>query len=165
MHPKAFRHESADLSVSKWAGKDRNGEDGLTMQLMAEVRLAMEKHEEMEQRQFKELESEIKGLSKRLDSLCTSVTAYIENTPDRIIERIEELIDDAFPDDPDMPDATPSEKRKLHRKYHANLIKKMLKDAERKESLIDKLTAWAAQNALTIVAISLFAYFNIKVGA
>jgi hypothetical protein len=151
-----------DDTQPKWSGEERRGIDGMTIRLMAEVRAAMEKHEQMEAKQFQELDKRIDVLTKRLEGLCTSVTVYMEKTPETIIERMEELLDDAFPDDPEMPDATPSEKRKMHRKYHAKLIAAALEaQATQKEvkkhvfiALIEKVFPW--------VAMALATYFGLK---
>lgn len=147
-----------------WTGEERRGIDGITLKLMAEVRATMEAHEKMEQRQFKVLEGEVAELSKQIKSLQASVVSFMDKTPDAIVDRIEMLIDEAFPADPDIPDATPSEKRKLHRKYHAKLISTALKEMERQDNLIDKLKAHIAQNAITLIGMALLAYFGLGVG-
>lgn len=150
--------------MDNWDGEERRGIDGITLKLMAEVRATMEKHEHMEQQQFKRLESEVSDLSKQVKALQASIISFMDKTPNAIVDRIEDLIDEAFPADPDIPDATPSEKRKLHRKYHAKLITAAIKDMERQDSLIDKLKAHVLQNALTLIGMALLAYFGLGVG-
>lgn len=121
----------------------------------------LERHEAAEQKEFAHLDERLSKMERQIAALQQSVMVYMEKTPDMVVEKIEELMDEAFPSDPEVPDATPSEKRKLHRRYHANLIKSALKTIERRDSLVDKLIQYIAQNALMIIALALLAYFGL----
>lgn len=153
--------DSYPSNSKPWTGDERRGIDGITLKLMAEVRATMEAHEKMEQRQFTGLQDQVEHLTAQISSLQQSMLSFMEKAPKDIVERIEVLIDEAFPDDPDTPDATPSEKRKMHRKYHAKLITTAIKEMERKDSLVDKIIGHLATNAVTIIGLALLAYFGI----
>ena len=147
-----------------WDGSERRGIDGIALKLMSEVRAVLEKHEEGEAKEFARIDDRLDVMGRQIAALQQSLTTYMEKTPDLVVERLETLMDEAFPEDPEFPDASPGEKRKLHRRYHANLIKAALKNIERKDSLLDKLTAHIAQNALNLIALALLAYFGLGVG-
>lgn len=155
-------HQDDSLGTRQpWSGEERRGIDGITLKLMAEVRATMETHEKMEQRQFKSLENRIETLGGQVSGLQATLLTFMEKAPKEIVERIEILIDEAFPDDPEMPDATPSEKRKLHRKYHAKLIRDAIDEHLRNRSLAEKLLSHVLNNAVTLIGLALLAYFGI----
>lgn len=146
-----------------WDGRERRTLNAAEYQLMADTRAKVEHMEKGMTEKIDELKNDVDRLTVRVERLCQSVTSYMEKTPDHIVERIEELIDEAFPNDPDTPDATPSEKRKMHRKYHARLIATALKDVERRESIVDKLVSHIVNNAATLIGLALLAYFGLGV--
>lgn len=152
------------MEPTNWDGRERRTLNAAEFQLMAETRAKVEHMEKGMTEKIDELKDDVDRLTARVEHLCSSVTSYMEKTPDSIVERIEVLLDDAFPADPDMPDATPSEKRKLHRKYHAKLIQHALEAQARNKSVVEKLITWAIQNAVTLILIALWAYFQLQVG-
>lgn len=156
-----------------WNGRERRAADVATFQLVAETHAKVEEHKQTVAEKIDEIKEELDALRVRQDhqfnelrhemvQLKQSMVAYMQQTPDKIVERIEELIDEAFPADPDFPDASASEKRKLHRRYHAKLIAKALDDMERRQTLWDKMVAHVAQNALNLTGLALLAYFGLS---
>ena len=116
--------------VAEWDGTERRGIDGVTLQLMAEVRKAMEKHESDERVEFDEIKDMIKekdeaseqrhkDLSNRFDAMQQSTSALLfENN--RTTSEIHKLFKAAFPDG----DA------ESHRKAHEHWIEKDKQDKE-----------------------------------
>lgn len=156
-----------------WNGRERRAADIQTFQLVAETHAKVEEHRQTVAEKIDDVKDELDALRVRQDAqfkelknelvqLQHSMQSYMEKTPDAIKEKIEELIDEAFPEDPDFPDASPSEKRKLHRRYHAKLIAKAIDDMERKQTFMDKLYAHVAQNALNLIGLALLAYFGLS---
>lgn len=147
---------------TSWDGRERRmcAED---IALVAETRAKVDHLERGMAEKIEELKSDVEQLTRRVEGLSVSLTSYMEKTPDRIAEKIELLLDDAFPGDPEIPDATPSEKRKLHRKYHAKLIQQAIDEQLRNRSIGEKLMTWVLQNVVTLMALALLAYFNISV--
>lgn len=155
-------------------GTERRSNDMLALQLMSETRARVEHQEKIMAEKLERLTNDLEAqmsksdqqyteLRERIERLSDSVLSYMQKTPDQIVGRIEDLLDDAFPDDPDIPDATPSEKRKMHRKYHAKLIQHALEAQARNKSILEKLMTWAAQNAIALILMALWAYFQMKV--
>ncbi len=109
---------------SDWNGEERRGIDGITLQLMAEVRRAMDKHEKDEQVVFGEIKDMIRekdeasqqrheDLGKRFDAMQQSTSSLLfENN--RTTSEIHKLFKAAFPEG----DA------ESHRKAHENWIAK-----------------------------------------
>ena len=156
-----------------WNGRERRAADIQTFQLVAETHAKVEEHRQTVAEKIDDVKDELDALRVRQDAqfkelknelvqLQHSMQSYMEKTPDAIKEKIEELIDEAFAEDPDFPDASPSEKRKLHRRYHAKLIAKAIDDMERKQTFMDKLYAHVAQNALNLIGLALLAYFGLS---
>lgn len=146
--------------------------DAASFQLMMDTRVMVEQQEKAMSEKINELKDEIeahviksdhrhKEMTDRIDNLSKSIISYMEKTPNQIVDRIEELIDEAFPEDPEIPDATPSEKRKLHRKYHAKLIATALRDLERRDSIVDKFISHVVNNAASIIGMALLFYFGV----
>mgnify|MGYP006280810759 CR=1 FL=1 len=133
------------------------------LQLMVDTRAKVEHMEKGMSDKIEELKAEVDRLNTRVEKLCQSVTSYMEKTPDQIVSRIEDLIDDAFPNDPEVPDATPSEKRKLHRRYHAKLIAEAVELAKAKHDITEKMWLFVLEKGVTIAALALAAYFGLKV--
>lgn len=117
-------HQNADYTVSEWDGTERRGVDGVALQLMVEVRKAMDKHEEDEKKVFTEIKDLIKEkdeasqerhaeLSGRFDAMQQSTSSLLfENN--RTTTEIHKLFKAAFPEG----DAA------AHRKAHESWIEK-----------------------------------------
>lgn len=142
-----------------WEGTERRQIDAASFQLMAETR-------QMVMEQEKAMTEKITELKEDVEKLATSVgdlRHIIDQMPDTIVERIEVLIDEAFPSDPDFPDATPSEKRKLHRKYHARLIQHALEAQSRNKTLGERALAALVDKGVTLLLGAVLMYLGVKV--
>lgn len=116
--------------VSEWDGTERRGIDGMALQLMAEVRKAMESHERNEAKEMQELKDLIKenkreserrhdDLGKRFDAMQQSTSALLfENN--KTTSEIHKLFKAAFPDGDS----------EAHRKAHERWIEKDKADRE-----------------------------------
>lgn len=132
----------------EWDGTERRGVDGIALQLMAEVRKAMEKHEKAEASEMNELKAMIKerdeagqkrhdDLGKRFDAMQQSTASLLfENN--KTTSEIHKLFKAAFPDGDS----------EAHRKAHERWIEK---DKAEREFWI-KLKGDAIRWALTAVA-------------
>ena len=117
-------HQNADCTVDEWDGTERRGVDGIALQLMVEVRKAMDKHEADEKEVFTEIKDLIKEkdesskqrhneLSGRFDAMQQSTASLLfENN--RTTSEIHKLFKAAFPEG----DA------ESHRKAHESWIAK-----------------------------------------
>lgn len=126
-----------------WNGEERRGIDGITLQLMAEVRRAMDKHEKDEQEVFTELKTMIKekdeaseqrhrDLGARFDAMQQSTSSLLfENN--KTTSEIHKLFKAAFPEG----DA------ESHRKAHERWIEKDKADREFWIKLNGDATRWA----------------------
>lgn len=117
-------HQHDGYTVAEWDGTERRGIDGVTLQLMAEMRKSMEKHERAERAEFDEIKELIdakdeasekrhKDLSNRFDAMQQSTASLLfENN--KTTQEIHKLFKAAFPEG----DA------ESHRKAHEHWIAK-----------------------------------------
>lgn len=123
-------HQHDGYIVAEWDGTERRGIDGVTLQLMSEMRKAMEKHEREERIEFDEIkeliaqkdeasESRHRELGSRFDAMQQSTSSLLfENN--KTTQEIHKLFKAAFPDG----DA------ESHRKAHEHWIEKDKQDKE-----------------------------------
>ena len=123
-------HQHDGYIVAEWDGTERRGVDGVALQLMVEVRKAMDKHEADEKEVFTEIKDLIKEkdesskkrhneLSGRFDAMQQSTASLLfENN--RTTSEIHKLFKAAFPEG----DA------ESHRKAHESWIAKDKADRE-----------------------------------
>lgn len=150
------------MNSETWPQKDRRALDAQAFQLMSETRQMVVEQEKYMSAKIDDLKSDIDLLTAKIDSLQKSVVSYMDKTPDNIVERIEIIFDDAFPSDPDTPDATPAEKRKMHRKYHAHLIRDALEAQASNRGIRDKVVGGLIEKGLYFVIAALLAYIGLK---
>lgn len=113
-----------------WCGEERRGLQGITMQIMSEVRKMMEHHEQVEDRKFNELKEDIddhraesmrrhEDLVRRFDEMSKSSLNLLQanNTTTR---EIHAMFVKAFPEG----DA------EAHRRAHERWIAKAVKEEE-----------------------------------
>ena len=142
-----------------WNGEERRGIDGVALQLMAEVRRAMEKHEKAEAGEMQEIKELIKQnkvesekrhdeLGKRFDAMQQSTAALLfENN--KTTTEIHKLFKAAFPEGD----------TEAHRKAHENWIAKDKADKEFWLKLKQDVITWAAVAVLGWGGIALWAAF------
>ena len=94
--------------MGEWDGTERRGIDGITLQLMAEVRKAMESHEKAEAGEMHEIKTLIKEnkrdserrhdeLGKRFDAMQQSTSALLFDN-NKTTTEIHKMFKTAFPD-------------------------------------------------------------------
>ena len=146
-----------------WSGKERRTIDAQAFQLMSETRQMVVEQEKYMTQHIEELRDDVRQLRSQMSSLQQSTLSLLEKMPDKLTERIEIMLDDAFPSDPDIPDATPAEKRKLHRRYHATLIKEAIESQLSNRSIRDKLIGSLLEKGILILVTALAVYLGIGV--
>lgn len=144
--------------AEQWDGKDRRTVNVAEFQMAADAKAKVHNLEIT----MLELKDDVEQLTRRIDALSQSVTSLIEKMPDKVTERIEIMLDDAFPNHPEMSDATPAEKRKAHRRYHAKLIEDAL-DSQKTQKEIKKHAVMAfIEKGLPWIVAGIFAWMGLK---
>lgn len=129
--------------LPEWDGTERRGIDGMTLQLMAEVRKTMETHEKAEKDKFDEIkkvmtenrvasEERHSELTTRFDGMQQSTMTLLQ-TNNQTVNEIHKLFKLAFPEG----DAAG------HRKAHEAWIEKERQDKEFWVKLKQHVINWA----------------------
>jgi hypothetical protein len=124
---------NSDYQVSElgdWSGTERRAIDSVTLQLMAEMRHSLEKHEKMEEQKFQEIKSDIDAhrleSDRRHEELCRRIDNMSQSTMTVIgqINATSQEMHKLF------KAAIPNEDPEGHRRAHETWIKKSEKEEE-----------------------------------
>ena len=142
-----------------WTGEERRGIDGITLKLMAEVRIAMEASDKKNTDTFKELKAEIREnreesdvrhaeVLNRFGAMQTSTMALLQ-TNTATTNEVHKMFKEAFPEG-DIS---------AHRRAHENWIKKDEADNDFWLNLKKEVVKWGVIAILGWVGIVLWAAF------
>ena len=138
---------------------DRRINDGISLQIMGQVREAFKEHEKHESETFREMKADIKQnrtesddrhieLLERFESMESKTTNFLETT-NTTVNEIHKLFKKAFPEgDVDA-----------HRKAHEYLIEKDKEDKEFWLKLKQDVVKWAALAVISWGGLVLWAAF------
>jgi len=105
-----------------------------------------------------EIDRKLENIRASIYALNQSINSWMDKQPADLTEKCEKLIDEAIPTHPDNPDATPSEKRKEHRKAHASWIRKVDEEMDEWKKLRQRVKEWGTLGILGLIAVAVWQY-------
>ena len=142
-----------------WNGEERRGIDGMTLQLMAEMRAMLERHEIMEDKKFEAIKQDIEThteaserrhgeLVRRFDAMQQSSLSLLQAN-NQTTQEIHKMFKTAFPNgDADS-----------HRRAHEAWMEKDKAEREFWLHLKKQVVGWGATAAIAWAAMLLWAVF------
>ena len=125
----------------------------------------MQSHTADENARIDDLKEDLRRLEEKLDRLHTSsialtqsITVWMAAEPEKLLEKCEEMFDEAIPTAKDNPDATPAEKRKEHRRAHAKWMENVEDELNKWSTIRAKVAEWAIIGAISVVALALWQF-------
>jgi hypothetical protein len=108
----------------EWTGAERRGIDGITLQLMAEVRATLGKHEQMEEEKFSELKCDIKAHQEASNARHKELTERIDQMSNSTLNAIRDISATARETHELFKKSIPNGDPEGHRRAHEAWIKK-----------------------------------------
>jgi len=142
-----------------WAGEERRGIDGMTLQLMAEMRSMLERHEVTEDRKFEAIKRDIEThaekseqrheeLVRRFDSMQQSSFSLLQAN-NQTTQEIHKMFKNAFP----------GGDTENHRRAHEEWMEKDKADREFWMHLKKQVVGWGLTAAIAWAAMLVWAGF------
>ena len=141
--------------MTEWNGDERRG---LPLHIISYIDTRLSEHTDTFNGRLDALQQEIYHLTQSIESFLDKQCKSCETQHARIIERCEMLVDEAIPTHPDNPDASPTEKRKEHRKAHASWIKRVDEEMDEWRVIRKRVKEWAILGALGIAALAVWQF-------
>lgn len=104
-------------------------------------------------------DAKIDKLGEKITNLTNSINFWMEKQPAAILERCEEMIDEAIPSSPDDPNASRGVKRREHRQVHIKWMQGVSEEVARWKRIREQIIIWVITGALGIILIALWRYF------
>lgn len=118
----------------------------------------MQAHTAEENARIDDVKADVQRLHDKIDNLTNSINAWMDKEPAAILEKCEEMFDEAIPTAKDNPDATPMEKRKEHRRAHAKWMQHVETELGKWSSIRAKVAEWAIIGGLSVIVLAVWQF-------